>query len=146
MIKGLPELFSGDLSPGIYVYTSRARPDTFAKALARKDWRSFHLDGQHIRDKRAFLNAAAQAMSFPAYFGHNWDALEECLNDLSWAPAVGHVLLYDDVARFATAEPQDWQIARKILTSTVLSRRVTRTPLFVFLRGAGRVVSELPRL
>ena len=41
------------------------------------------LHGQ-LRRKRDLLRALASALKFPHYFGHNWDALEECLNDLSW--------------------------------------------------------------
>jgi hypothetical protein len=35
----------------------------------------------------------AQALGFPGWFGGNWDALEDCLGDLSWRPGEGHVLL-----------------------------------------------------
>jgi hypothetical protein len=37
-----------------------------------------------IRSKQKLLGFLADRLRFPGYFGWNWDALEECLNDLSW--------------------------------------------------------------
>ncbi len=37
-----------------------------------------------LRRKRALLAAYHRALRLPGYFGWNWDALEECLGDLSW--------------------------------------------------------------
>lgn len=44
-------------------------------------------------DKEALLEKLAAALAFPAWFGGNWDALEDCLTDLSWRAGDGHVLL-----------------------------------------------------
>jgi len=42
------------------------------------------LDGRHLGDKASLLAALGQVLNFPDYYGHNWDALDECLADLSW--------------------------------------------------------------
>jgi hypothetical protein len=51
------------------------------------------LEGAH--DKAALLRAVAAALEFPDWFGHNWDALEDCLTDLSWRAAEAHLLILD---------------------------------------------------
>lgn len=43
-----------------------------------------HIDAAAHADKDALLEAIGQVLQFPDYYGMNWDALEECLFDLSW--------------------------------------------------------------
>ena len=40
------------------------------------------LDGSKTVDKTSFLTQIANLLKFPDYFGHNWDALDECLGDI----------------------------------------------------------------
>jgi hypothetical protein len=40
------------------------------------------VDGRASRTRAAFFNEAARALDFPDYFGHNWDALLDCLRDM----------------------------------------------------------------
>ena len=42
------------------------------------------LDGRDLVDKGRLLTALGRALNFPDYYGNNWDALDECLDDLSW--------------------------------------------------------------
>lgn len=44
--------------------------------------------------KDAMLAAIATALDFPDWFGGNWDALEECLTDLSWRKRTARVILF----------------------------------------------------
>lgn len=37
-----------------------------------------------IRSERQLFSYFAAELAFPDYFGHNWDALDECMRDLSW--------------------------------------------------------------
>jgi hypothetical protein len=47
-------------------------------------------------EKSVLLKSIAAALEFPDWFGGNWDALEDCLSDLSWRQAGGHVLLFEN--------------------------------------------------
>ena len=57
--------------------------------------RDSHLDLVRIDSRERVIDALARALRFPDWFGRNWDALEDCLSDLSWRPARGHVLLFE---------------------------------------------------
>lgn len=47
------------------------------------------------KDKAELLQSIARALDFPDWFGHNWDALNDCLSDLSWHDAPGHVVMFE---------------------------------------------------
>ena len=53
------------------------------------------LDLVRIDAQDALFERLAKALDFPAWFGGNWDALEDCLGDLSWRAGGGHVLVFD---------------------------------------------------
>ncbi len=40
-----------------------------------------------VNDDKDLFAVISNAMHFPDYFGHNWDALDECLGDMDWLPA-----------------------------------------------------------
>ena len=44
--------------------------------------------------KEAMLASIAASLAFPDWFGGNWDALEDCLTDLSWRKKGSHVFLF----------------------------------------------------
>ena len=54
-----------------------------------------HLTSVAFGAKPELLKNIAAALAFPDWFGENWDALEDCLTDLSWSDASGHVLLFE---------------------------------------------------
>ena len=41
-------------------------------------------ENQPLVNKQTLLTELAQVLSFPEYFGHNWDAAWDCLTELSF--------------------------------------------------------------
>lgn len=77
---------------GLYRVASAGAIDEAVRGSPLRLWR---VDLNGATDKAALLARLAAALQFPAWFGGNWDALEDCLSDLSWSPAQGHVLLIE---------------------------------------------------
>lgn len=46
------------------------------------------LDGEKLKSKEQLLIVLKEALHFPDYFGFNWDALQDCITDLSWLQGI----------------------------------------------------------
>jgi RNAse (barnase) inhibitor barstar len=55
------------------------------------------------RGKEKLLSVLAAKLRFPSYFGQNWDALEECLRDLSWLSEQMRVVIVHAAFPFSAA-------------------------------------------
>lgn len=110
---------AGDRPPGLYQVTTSMDREALANFCQEQDLQLVWLDGETIANKAEFLQAAAQALHFPAYFGYNWDAFEDCLTDLDRLTERGHVLLYTQPENFARTNPKDWSTLMAILRSAV---------------------------
>jgi hypothetical protein len=73
------------------------------------------IDLAGIREKGALLPKLARALEFPDWFGQNWDALEDCLGDLSWLEAAGHVVIFRNAEELGA---DDTGVLRDVLAST----------------------------
>ena len=140
----LDAVLADPASAGLYRLIGRAPVAPLRRRIERAGLLPALLRGDAIVDKAGFLRAGAAALSFPAYSGHNWDAFEESLADLSWLPARGRVLLYDHPAPFIRRAPRDWAVARDILAAAADRWRDSPTPLWVLLRRTEGLLPGLP--
>jgi hypothetical protein len=67
---------------------------------------------QDAKDKSVLMHKIAASLGFPEWFGENWDALEDCLTDMSWREAQGHVLVFEG---FQFLPPDDLGILIDVL-------------------------------
>ena len=91
-------------------------------------------------DKEQLLSNIAAALDFPEWFGRNWDALEDCLTDLSWRDAPGYVLIIEN-----PKPGDDLGVLTDILRSSAESWAGRGKPFFAVLVDPGRALS-LPDL
>jgi hypothetical protein len=95
------------------------------------------IDGRTCRTRAAFLAEAARVLDFPAYFGHNWDALADCLRDLGAVDVVvahAEQLLADeppaqfavllDIAATAAPDGLTWTLSTDAGHETALRHRI----------------------
>ena len=84
------------------------------EAAESLEYPMYRVDLSKVTDKEGFLDAVGQTLGFPDWYGHNWDALADCLTDLSWMAADGYVIALDHADAFARANPTDFATALSI--------------------------------
>ena len=73
------------------------------------------LSGANCRSTNGLFAEISRALEFPDYFGHNWDAVEECLADLEWLPAKGYVVLFTDAQLILPDDDEEFATFLEVL-------------------------------
>ena len=102
------------------LYVSTGPRSALLSDLEQSGFRVFCLDGKCIIDRSSYFQALAHLFEFGPHFGHNWDALADCLTDCSWGEDDRIVVVYSDYEPFATSDPEAWAIAMEIWKSSVI--------------------------
>jgi len=79
---------------GVYHMPAGAA-DALIAAAGHNGYFVFRVDLGKARDKDQLLETIGRSMAFPEWFGHNWDALLDCLADLGWRPAEGYMVMLE---------------------------------------------------
>lgn len=109
------------------------------RRAARDAGLAWHVvDLQSARGKRALFTAFAREFAFPATFGGNWDALADCLQDLSWRTEPGRIVLMRGAGIFAAASPDDYATLCEILEAAAQHWRGRKKLFAVLTDDAGQ--------
>ncbi len=90
------------------------------------------VDLSEVRTKDAFLAALSEALSFPPWFGANWDALADCLADMSWSNADGYVLILLGADKFQAHARDDFLTALTVLHDVAQTWAADGIPFWAF--------------
>ena len=98
---------------GVYAAPRLVGPLRAAAKRAGIAWLDLDLAG--VADRDAFLRRCGEAFSLPGYFGHNWDALHECLLDLAGRGMPGAIVHWRRGTELARRAPEAVTTAFRIL-------------------------------
>lgn len=93
--------------------------DTLCHLLQEPEFKDTVL--RYVRGKRmckldAMFDEFAATFQFPYYFGHNWPAFDDCMEDLDWLPGAKYLLVILDSAQLLRDdEPVEMKVLFKIL-------------------------------
>lgn len=128
----LPGLFEGTVPPGVYRCAS-VGPDVLMQAEAA-GWVDAVIDLGGAGSKAEFMERTAAGLELPDWFGRNWDALADCLTDLSWwRDPRGYLVMTAGWRDFEQADPAAADTAADIFTAAVGYWSVREVPLAVLL-------------
>ncbi|MCE9549461.1 MAG: barstar family protein [Betaproteobacteria bacterium] len=106
--------------------------DELYAAVAEAGCVLFEVELAEIEGKEKFIDAIAQAVHVPDWFGGNWDALADTLSDLSWQPASGYVLLLRNDNNMLGMAAEDHNIAMEIFADTIAFWKSQNKPFWIF--------------
>ncbi|MCZ7413532.1 MULTISPECIES: barstar family protein [unclassified Streptomyces] len=131
----LSGVLDGSLPPGLYRWRPSEGDPGPAEGPEEAGWDSRVVDLADVSGKSGFLQRCAESLGFPDSFGYNWDALADCLTDLSWTdpPEQGRLLLVRGWDRFTEAAPRDAATAADVLAAAVGFWGGRATPMTVLL-------------
>ncbi len=121
---------------GVWYTPGNVELRTIQSAARKAGYAFFHIEGKKIERKEQLLNHFATALRLPESFGHNWDALEECLTDLEAGDNEGYVIYFDHIDGLLAAHPDQFETLVEILRDAVQSWKEDGTAMLVLLSGA----------
>lgn len=93
-------------NPSVFAFTQSSSDDSRRiEELLGVDVRLLNVECLGIRNSNQFFERVSRAISFPSYFGHNWDAFNECIHDLEWIRADYVLVLWSSYSRLVEEAP-----------------------------------------
>jgi Barstar (barnase inhibitor) len=110
-MSGLAGILAHHHDSGVYRWHAAFPAHEVAHAVEHAGWKFGYVDGWHHQTRKEFLVALGDSLAFPDHYGHNLDALNDCLRDLPG----NTVLLWDGWCTLARQDEEGFGKVRSIL-------------------------------
>lgn len=128
---------------GVY-HLPQIDPAPLKAAATANGFAVFHIDLGKAENKAQMLDAIARAMAFPDWFGHNFDALTDCLTDMSWRVADGYFVLLDHCDGIHGRAESDFVTTLQVFENAANEWREQNVPLWCFVEMQADGINWLP--
>jgi RNAse (barnase) inhibitor barstar len=105
---------------------------------------AFRVNLAKAGDKEHLLAAIAKSLKFPEWFGHNLDALADCVSDMSWRPADGYVVLLEHCDGIHGKAEDDFVSVLNIFEQAAVDWREQGVPFWCLVEMQADGIAWLP--
>jgi Barstar (barnase inhibitor) len=131
----IAEILNGDVYPSVYLLDVALTIKEIERLKQDKGTKVFVFDGERMIDSNSLFQEFAIVMQFPEYFGHNWDALKDCLTELDGDEVDRYIMTIDRLDRFIANDPSQWANFLDVCKSVVEYWQDTETPVYILLHS-----------
>ena len=100
-------------------------------AAGQAKLRYLDVDLSHAEDKATLFAALSKGLELPEYFGNNFDALADSLEDRDWLGKSGCAIRLGHAAHYRRTHPNDWRTLEEILSEAATFWRERHVPFWV---------------
>jgi RNAse (barnase) inhibitor barstar len=122
------------------VYQLASKPEEVERAARDAGLTVFRIDIGNAKSKEDFLAQIAKELQFPDWFGTNWDALNDCLTDLTKA---GYVLIFENCENFAARHRPEFEGAIAVFVAAAEYWKLQGRPFWVLIEASGKWAPSL---
>ncbi len=100
---------------GVYTYPLLSdNIDALSYRAFQQGFKFYSLNALFILNRKELLHALFEVCEFPDHFGFNWDALDDCLRDYSFAPATGYLFAIQHTGHLKQILGSDYELLTEI--------------------------------
>ena len=136
----LQKMLAQPAQAGVYRLPNQPKGEktVLAKAAKSLGFASFKVSLGMSEEMPAILAAFGRDLKFPAWYGANFDALNDCLTDFSWHEAPGYIIVISGADTLVAAR-EHFAALNAVFANAIAQWQTDNIPLWVFYEFAGTV-------